>query len=178
MNRNSCNSKRGCRKLVVQPIPLGVTFSKAQSSKLERLFYHVSVKRDVGALSFESFELWNSIRKCHPKWDWLYFDVRNWYVVGCWCWDDSMWVRSTWLWVVGFRWIRVRGTEVIRCKLVVCREFVVFRWKKLVCLWLLVFRWLYVGTQLMTVGSWDLDEDELVKKKLACRELVLFKWKE
>ena len=33
--------------LEVQPIPLGVTFSKAQSSKLERLFCHVSVKRDV-----------------------------------------------------------------------------------------------------------------------------------
>ena len=32
------------------------TFSKAQSSKLKRLF----------------FRLWNSIRKCHPKWDWLY----------------------------------------------------------------------------------------------------------
>jgi len=53
----------------VQPIPLGVTFSKAQSSKLERLFCHVSVKRDVRALSFEP---WNSIRKCHPKWDRLY----------------------------------------------------------------------------------------------------------
>ena len=37
----------------VQPIPLGVSFSKAQSSKLERLFCHVSVKRDVLALSFE-----------------------------------------------------------------------------------------------------------------------------
>jgi len=42
---------------------------KAQSSKLERLFCHVSVKRDVWALSFE---LWKSFRKCHPKWDWLY----------------------------------------------------------------------------------------------------------
>jgi len=30
---------------------------------------HASVKRDVGALSFE---LWNSIRKCHLKWDRLY----------------------------------------------------------------------------------------------------------
>jgi len=40
-------------KTMLQPIPLGVTFSKAQSSKLERLFCHVSVKRDVGALSFE-----------------------------------------------------------------------------------------------------------------------------
>jgi len=53
----------------VQPIPLGVSFSKAQSSKPERLFCHVSVKRDVQALSFE---LWNSIRKCHPNCDWLY----------------------------------------------------------------------------------------------------------
>jgi len=55
--------------MYVQPIPLGVTFSKAQNSKLERLFCHVSVKRDVRALSFE---LWNSIRKCHPTWDWVY----------------------------------------------------------------------------------------------------------
>jgi len=55
--------------MFIQPIPLGVTFSKAQSSKLERLFCHVSVKRDVRALSFE---LRNSIRKCHPKWDRLY----------------------------------------------------------------------------------------------------------
>jgi len=38
---------------IVQPIPLGVSFSKAQSSKLESLFCHVSVKRDVRALSFE-----------------------------------------------------------------------------------------------------------------------------
>ena len=53
----------------VQPIPLGVTFSKAQNSKLERLFCRNSVKRDVRALSFE---LWNSVRKCHPRWDWLY----------------------------------------------------------------------------------------------------------
>ena len=37
----------------IQPIPLGVTFSKAQSSKLEGLFCHVSMKRDVRALSFE-----------------------------------------------------------------------------------------------------------------------------
>jgi len=37
----------------VQPIPLGVTFSKVQSSKLELLFCHVSVKRDVRALGFE-----------------------------------------------------------------------------------------------------------------------------
>ena len=36
---------------------------KAQSSKLERLFCHVSVKRDVRALSFK---LYKSFRKCHP----------------------------------------------------------------------------------------------------------------
>ena len=39
------------------PIPLGVTFSKAQSSKLEGLFCHVSVKRDVRAMSFELWAL-------------------------------------------------------------------------------------------------------------------------
>jgi len=50
--------------LAVQPIPLGVTFSKAQSSKLERLICHVSMKRDVRALSFE---LLKSIRKCRPS---------------------------------------------------------------------------------------------------------------
>jgi hypothetical protein len=32
------------------------------------------VKRDFRALSFE---LWNSIRKCHPKWDWLYLCTVN-----------------------------------------------------------------------------------------------------
>jgi len=67
---------RGCKCVSshsVQPIPLGVSFSKAQSSQLEGLFCHFSVKRDVRALSFE---LWNNIRKCHPfenvKWGWLY----------------------------------------------------------------------------------------------------------
>jgi len=43
--------------LKVQPIPLGVTFSnavsKAQSSKLERLFSLKCGKRDLRALSFE-----------------------------------------------------------------------------------------------------------------------------
>ena len=39
--------------VIIQPIPIGVSFSKAQSSKLESLFCHVSVKRDVRALSFE-----------------------------------------------------------------------------------------------------------------------------
>jgi len=37
---------------------------KAQISKLERLFSLKRGKRDVRALSFE---LWNSIRKCHPN---------------------------------------------------------------------------------------------------------------
>ena len=37
---------------------------KARTSLLPRF-----IKRDVRALSFE---LWNSIRKCHPKWDRLY----------------------------------------------------------------------------------------------------------
>jgi len=41
----------------IQPIPIGVTFSKARSSKLERLFCHVSVKRDFQALSFELWAL-------------------------------------------------------------------------------------------------------------------------
>ena len=40
-----------------------------ESSKLKRLFCHVPVNRNVRALSFE---LWNSIRKCHHKWDRLY----------------------------------------------------------------------------------------------------------
>ena len=37
----------------VQSIALGVSFSKAQSSKLEHLFCHVSVRREVRALNFE-----------------------------------------------------------------------------------------------------------------------------
>ena len=37
---------------------------KAQSSKLERLISLKRGKRDVRALSF---------RKCHLKWDWLYY---------------------------------------------------------------------------------------------------------
>ena len=52
----------------IQSIPLGLTFVKSQSSKLESLFFHVSVNRDVRALSFEP---WKSFRKCHPTWDWL-----------------------------------------------------------------------------------------------------------
>jgi len=45
---------------------------KAQSSKLERLVYYIWVKRDVGTLNFE---FWNIIRKWHPKWDCLYVYV-------------------------------------------------------------------------------------------------------
>jgi len=37
----------------VQSIPLGVSFAKAQSSKLEHLFCHVSVKREDRASNFE-----------------------------------------------------------------------------------------------------------------------------
>ena len=43
-----------CYHYLLQPIPLGVSFSKAQSSKLEHLFCHVTVKREVRALSFDS----------------------------------------------------------------------------------------------------------------------------
>jgi len=43
-----------------------------QSSKLERLFCHASVKRDVRALSFE---LWKSIQKYHRMWDCLYIQT-------------------------------------------------------------------------------------------------------
>ena len=39
----------------------------------------VSVTRDVGALRFE---LWNSIRNCHPKWDWLYYRASSAAVIG------------------------------------------------------------------------------------------------
>jgi len=73
----------------VQPIPLGVSFSKAQSSKLERIFCHVSVKRDVRAFSFQ---LWNSIRKCGPKWDWLYVNVSTFSVSHS---SVNIWVRHT-----------------------------------------------------------------------------------
>ena len=50
---------------------VGLHFRKFfQSSKLkvERLFSPKHGKRDVQAWSSE---LWNSIQKCHPKWDWL-----------------------------------------------------------------------------------------------------------
>jgi len=62
-------------KINIMTIPLGVIFSKAQSSKLEGLFCHISGKKDFRALSFE---LWNSIRKRHPTWDWLFFDDWQW----------------------------------------------------------------------------------------------------
>ena len=57
------------KMLKINIMIIGVTFPKAQSSKLEGLFCHVSVKKRSS-----NFELWarNSIRKCHPKWDWLY----------------------------------------------------------------------------------------------------------
>jgi len=45
---------------------------KAQSSELERLFCHVSVKRDVRAFGFD---VWKSFRNCHAKWDWLYYCI-------------------------------------------------------------------------------------------------------
>ena len=47
--------------------PMGVTFSKAQSSKVERLFCHVPVKRDLRAFSFELV----TPRDVTPQ-DWLY----------------------------------------------------------------------------------------------------------
>jgi len=57
-----------CRfEIYVQPIPFGVTLSnaklKAQSSNVS---FHWNVAK-------ETFELWVlSLRKWHPKWDWLY----------------------------------------------------------------------------------------------------------
>ena len=38
------------------------------------------MKKDVRALSFE---LWNSIRKCHLKWDWLYKAKFQWDILRC-----------------------------------------------------------------------------------------------
>jgi len=54
----------------VQPIPPGVAFSNVffQGSKLENQICHVSVIRDIRALSFE---FWKSFQKCHPMWNWL-----------------------------------------------------------------------------------------------------------
>jgi len=54
----------------IQQIPLGVTFSIALS-KLKAQSSNVSLHWNVAK---ETFELWAlSFRKCHPKWDWLYF---------------------------------------------------------------------------------------------------------
>jgi len=78
--------------VMVQPIPLGVTFSnavsklKAQSSKIS---FHWNVAK-------ETFELWAlCFRKCHPKWDWLYsqrtWDISVYYVMHvCGAWDISV----------------------------------------------------------------------------------------
>ena len=55
--------------LLVQPIPLGVTFSNSVS-KLKAQSWNVSFHWNVAK---EKFELWAvSCRKRHPKWDWLY----------------------------------------------------------------------------------------------------------
>jgi len=66
----------------IQPIPSGVTLSKALS-KLKAQSSNVSFHWNVAKKTFElwalSFELWNSIRKCHPKWDRTY-TCRNIYV--------------------------------------------------------------------------------------------------
>ena len=43
--------------LLIQPISLGMTFSKAQSSKLVGLFYCIPVKRGLRALSFELWKM-------------------------------------------------------------------------------------------------------------------------
>ena len=57
------------RGMGVQPIPLGVTFSKALS-KLKAQSSNVSFHWKMAK---ETFEFWAlSFRKCHPKWDWLY----------------------------------------------------------------------------------------------------------
>ena len=69
-------SKKSIRlknKVTVQPIPLGVSYSKlkAQSSKVSLTTFQW---KETFELWTFSFEVWNSIRKCHPKWDWLYLD--------------------------------------------------------------------------------------------------------
>ena len=58
--------------LYIQPIPLGVTFSNAVS-KLKAQSSNVSFHWNVAK---ETFELWAlSLRKCHPKWNWLYLYI-------------------------------------------------------------------------------------------------------
>jgi len=44
----------------------GVIFESSKPKSQTSLLLRFSEKRR------SSFELWNSIRKCHPKWDWLY----------------------------------------------------------------------------------------------------------
>ena len=58
---------------LLQPIPLGVKFSNAVS-KLKAQNSNVSFVTFQWKQTFESlsFELWKSIWKCHPTWDWLY----------------------------------------------------------------------------------------------------------
>ena len=53
----------------IEPIIRLIPFEVIFCSKLERLFSEKRDKRDIRVFSFE---LWNSIRKCHPKWDRLY----------------------------------------------------------------------------------------------------------
>jgi len=64
-----CNIQCNIQMFLVQPIPLGVTFSTALS-KLKAQSSNVSFHWNVAK---ETFELWAlSFRKWHPKWDWLY----------------------------------------------------------------------------------------------------------
>ena len=59
-----------------------------ESSKLKArksLLPHFSEKRRSGCeLWALSFELWNSIRKCHPKWDRLYKSYKIWCATATW----------------------------------------------------------------------------------------------
>jgi len=64
-----CHARLFTIHLMLQPIPLGVTFSNAVS-KLKAQSSNVSFHRNVAK---ETFELWAlSFRTWHPKWDWLY----------------------------------------------------------------------------------------------------------
>jgi len=51
-----------------QPIPRGVKSSKA----LSKLKARTSLLTETWQKRRSSFELWYSIQKCHPTWDWLY----------------------------------------------------------------------------------------------------------
>ena len=74
----SCLQRNVCNVLsrMLQPIPLGVTFSNALS-KLKAQSSNVSFHWNVAK---ETFELWAlSFRKCQPKWDWPYvLNVASW----------------------------------------------------------------------------------------------------